>query len=97
MSCYETLLDYGLRSVGIGERLLPRENITLCEQFILIGSGLIWNIYFAVLALILGFFIAIGTRGGKGQPERAFVEIREHTSFLYFADRRSLSSSFWPT
>ncbi len=46
MSCWETVADYGLRSIGIGERLLPREGYTLCQQFTLIGSGMIWNIYF---------------------------------------------------
>lgn len=60
MSCWDTIADYGLRSVGIGERLLPRENFTLCQQVTLIGSGMIWNIYFGVLALALGFFAATG-------------------------------------
>ncbi len=59
MSCWDTLMDYGLRSVGIGERLLPRSDFTLCQQFVLIGSGLIWNIYFGVLALFCGFFLAV--------------------------------------
>ena len=58
MTCWETLQAYGLRSVGIGERLLPREDYTLCQHFTLIGSGLIWNIYFGVLALGFGFFLA---------------------------------------
>ena len=58
MSCWATIQDYGLRAIGIGERLLPREDFTLCQQFTLIGSGLIWNIYFGVLALMAGFFIA---------------------------------------
>ena len=57
MSCWETIADYGLRSIGIGERLLPREGYTLCQQFTLIGSGMIWNIYFGLLALVIGFFI----------------------------------------
>ncbi|MYK31873.1 MAG: amino acid ABC transporter permease, partial [Boseongicola sp. SB0670_bin_30] len=43
MSCWETIQDYGLRAIGIGERLLPREGFDLCQQFTLIGSGLIWN------------------------------------------------------
>ena len=59
MSCLDTIQAYAFRSLGYGERLLPRENFTLCEQFTLIGSGLIWNVYFAVLALVLGFFIAV--------------------------------------
>jgi polar amino acid transport system permease protein len=58
MSCLETIADYGLRSIGIGERLLPRSDFTLCQQVTLIGSGLIWNIYFGVLAMVFGFFVA---------------------------------------
>jgi len=58
MSCTQTLLDYGLRSIGIGERLLPRKDISLCEQVVLIGSGMLWNVYFALLAVVLGFFLA---------------------------------------
>ncbi|WP_096786281.1 ABC transporter permease [Rhodobacter sp. CZR27] len=58
MSCWDTIADYGLRSIGIGERLLPRSDFTLCQQFTLIGSGMIWNIYFGVLALAAGFFLA---------------------------------------
>ncbi|MDP4031766.1 MAG: ABC transporter permease subunit [Pseudorhodobacter sp.] len=58
MSCWETIGDYAFRSIGIGERLLPRSDFTLCQQFTLIGSGLVWNIYFGVLALIAGFFVA---------------------------------------
>ena len=58
MSCAQTVLDYALRSVGIGERLLPRSDFTLCQQVTLIGSGLIWNVYFGVLALAFGFVLA---------------------------------------
>jgi len=58
MSCTQTLLDYGLRSIGIGERLLPKKDISLCEQVVLIGSGMLWNVYFALLAVVLGFFLA---------------------------------------
>jgi polar amino acid transport system permease protein len=58
VTCLETVQAYGLRSIGIGERLLPRSDFTLCDQFVLIGSGLIWNVYFAVVALLLGFFFA---------------------------------------
>ena len=57
-SCLQTISDYGLRSLGFGERLLPRGDFTLCDQFTLIGSGLIWNIYYGVLALLFGFFLA---------------------------------------
>ena len=41
MSCWDILQAYGLRSIGIGERLLPTTDTTLCHQFTLIGSGLI--------------------------------------------------------
>jgi polar amino acid transport system permease protein len=56
--CLQTIQDYGLRSIGIGEKLLPKHRIHLCEQVTLIGSGLIWNLYFGVLALLIGFFTA---------------------------------------
>ena len=65
MSCWETVLDYGLRSIGVGERLLPRSDFTLCQQFTLIGSGMIWNVYFGVLALCTGFFLATAVALGK--------------------------------
>ena len=57
-SCLQTIQDYGLRSIGIGENLLPKTDFTLCQQFTLIGSGLIWNVYFGALALVAGFFLA---------------------------------------
>jgi len=58
MSCLQTIQDYGLRAIGYGERLLPRSDFTLCEQFTLIGSGMLWNIYFGSIAVLLGFFLA---------------------------------------
>jgi polar amino acid transport system permease protein len=58
MTCLETIQAYGLRSLGIGERLLPRSDFTLCQHFTLIGSGMIWNVYFGLLALLFGFFLA---------------------------------------
>lgn len=58
MTCAEAIAGYALRSIGIGEQLLPREGFTICQQVTLIGSGLIWNIYFGLLALVIGFFIA---------------------------------------
>ena len=58
MSCLDTIADYGLRSIGIGAKLLPKADITLCQQFTLIGSGLIWNIYFGLVALVAGFLLA---------------------------------------
>jgi polar amino acid transport system permease protein len=58
MTCWETIQAYGLRSIGIGENLLPKSDFTLCQQFTLIGSGMIWNLYFGILALSCGFFLA---------------------------------------
>ncbi|MFE3838129.1 ABC transporter permease [Pseudogemmobacter sonorensis] len=58
MSCWDTITAYAFRSLGYGERVLPREGYDLCQQFTLIGSGLIWNVYFGVLALAAGFFLA---------------------------------------
>jgi polar amino acid transport system permease protein len=58
MTCGETFEAYALRAIGIGERLLPQADFTLCQQFVLIGSGMVWNLYFAVLALSFGFFLA---------------------------------------
>ena len=58
MSCAQIIAYYVLSAVGIGERLLPRSDFDLCQQFVLIGSGLIWNIYFAFFALLLGFVLA---------------------------------------
>ncbi|MGP3697460.1 ABC transporter permease [Rhodobacter sp. NSM] len=68
MSCMDTIAGYGLRSLGFGERLLPRSDFTLCQQFTLIGSGMIWNIYFGVLALAAGFFLANALAVAKAAP-----------------------------
>ena len=65
MSCLETIQAYGLRSIGIGERLLPKSDFTLCEQVVLIGSGMIWNVYFAAMALAIGFWFAMALAVGK--------------------------------
>lgn len=65
MSCLETIQNYGLRSIGYGERLLPKSDFTLCDQFTLIGSGMIWNIYFGFFALIFGFFAATAVAMAK--------------------------------
>ncbi|MBT8416540.1 MAG: ABC transporter permease subunit [Silicimonas sp.] len=70
MTCGEAISAYALRSIGIGERLLPREDFTICQQITLIGSGMIWNIYFGVLALAIGFFIANAIAVAKASPSR---------------------------
>jgi len=70
MSCWQTIGDYAFRSLGYGERLLPRSDFTLCQQFTLIGSGLLWNIYYGVLALGFGFVLAILLAVGKNSDRR---------------------------
>ncbi|WP_172293988.1 ABC transporter permease [Pseudoruegeria sp. HB172150] len=64
-SCWDTIQAYAFRSLGYGERLLPRDGYTLCEHFTLIGSGLIWNIYYGTLALLFGFCLAISLAMAK--------------------------------
>lgn len=68
MTCGETISAYALRSIGIGERLLPREDFSICQQVTLIGSGMLWNIYFGALALLVGFFIANAVAMAKASP-----------------------------
>ncbi|MFD1159278.1 ABC transporter permease [Roseovarius aestuarii] len=86
MSCWQTIQDYGLRAVGIGERLLPKEDFTLCQQFTLIGSGMIWNIYFGVLALLAGFFFATALALGKGSRN---IWLRKSSEWFIFLFRGS--------
>jgi polar amino acid transport system permease protein len=83
MTCWETLQAYGLRSIGIGEKLLPRTDITLCQQFTLIGSGLIWNLYFGLLALFFGFFFANALAMAKMSPNPLFRKPAEWFIFVF--------------
>ncbi len=83
MSCWQTIQDYGLRSIGIGERLLPREDFTLCQQFTLIGSGMIWNIYFGFFALVFGFFFATALAVGKGSSNKLIRKPSEWFIFIF--------------
>ncbi|MEM0922888.1 MAG: ABC transporter permease subunit [Pseudomonadota bacterium] len=69
MSCSEAFQAYALRAIGIGERLLPRADITFCEQVVLIGSGMLWNLYFAVIAVAAGFCLATFLALGKASPQ----------------------------
>lgn len=82
-SCLQTISDYGLRSLGFGERLLPRGDFTLCDQFTLIGSGLIWNIYFGVFALAFGFFFATALALAKASPNRWLRKPAEWFIFVF--------------
>ena len=70
MSCWDVVADYGLRSLGIGERLLPRDDFTLCQQVVLIGSGMIWNVYFGVLALAGLVTLAVVWNARRGRFNR---------------------------
>ena len=56
--CWQSFSDYGLRSLGYGARALPKTDISFCDQLALIGGGMVWNVYFGVLAVICGFFFA---------------------------------------
>ncbi|MEI4469937.1 ABC transporter permease [Frigidibacter sp. MR17.24] len=86
MSCAETIAQYAFRSIGFGERLLPRADFTLCQQVTLIGSGLIWNVYFGVLALAFGFFLATALAMGKASERRL---IRKPCEWFIFVFRGS--------
>ena len=91
-SCWATIQDYGLRSLGIGERILPKSDITFCEQFVLIGSGLIWNIYFGLIAVFFGFWFAIILAIGKNS--RSGLYRVPSNSFIFFDEKRLLIKSF---
>ena len=92
MSCAQTFADYALRSIGIGARGLPRTDFDLCHQFVLIGSGLIWNLYFGILALAVGFFLATALALAKAsdnpwlrRPAEAFIFVfRGSPLFIQF-------------
>ena len=83
MSCVETIADYAFRSIGFGERLLPRGEYTLCQQFTLIGSGMIWNIYYGVLALLSGFVLATAVAVGKASTNKWLRKPSEWFIFLF--------------
>jgi polar amino acid transport system permease protein len=83
MTCWETLQAYAFRSIGAGENLLPRTDFTLCQQFTLIGSGLIWNIYFGVLALAFGFFLAVGIAVAKSSTHAVIRKPAEWFVFIF--------------
>ena len=83
MSCWETIGQYAFRSLGYGEKLLPKTDFTLCQQFTLIGSGLIWNLYFGVLALIAGFFVANAVALAKSARNPLFRKPAEWFIFIF--------------
>ena len=67
MTCWEAISAYAFRSLGYGTRLLPQSDFTLCQQVTLIGSGMIWNLYFGAVALALGFVLAVGLAVAKSR------------------------------
>ena len=79
MTCWETIGAYAFRSLGYGERMLPKSDFTLCQQFTLIGSGLIWNLYFGALALALGFFLANALALAKSSRHAPLVSSTKRT------------------
>lgn len=83
MTCWETIGAYAFRSLGYGERLLPRTDFTLCQQFTLIGSGLIWNVYFGVVALLFGFVLANVIAFAKASHSPIFRKPAEWFIFLF--------------
>ena len=92
MSCSDTFAGYAFRAIGLGERLLPKSDFTLCEHFVLIGSGLIWNLYFAAFALGFGFFFAVAVAVARASdvtalrwPAKVFIfVIRGSPLFIQF-------------
>ncbi len=83
MSCIETIQNYAFRSLGFGERLLPRSDFTLCEQVTLIGSGMIWNVYFGIFALVSGFLLATALAVGKASNRKLYRKPAEWFIFLF--------------
>lgn len=81
--CIQTISDYALRSIGFGERLLPRKDFNLCQQFVLIGSGMLWNIYFGIFALLAGFVLATTVALGKAASNRWLRKPAEWFIFVF--------------
>jgi len=85
-TCAESFRGLILRSLGrdFGDRLLPRGlEINLCDQIVLIGSGLIWNVYFAVVALFFGFFMATALALARTSPQALLRKPAEWFVFIF--------------
>ena len=83
VSCLASFQDYGLRAIGYGQRILPKSDITLCDQFALIGSGLIWNVFFGVLAVCLGYWFAMALAVGKASERGIYRRFSSGFIFLF--------------
>ncbi len=94
-TCVESFEAYILRALGrdYGANLLPRGlDITLCDQIFLIASGLIWNVYFAGLAMLIGFGLAVAIAVARfsenrliNRPAAAFIFVfRGSPLFIQF-------------
>ena len=81
--CLQDIADFGLRSIGIGELTLSGIELTLCRQMTLIASGLIWNIYFGVFALAIGFWMATALALAKSSRNPALRRPAEWFIFLF--------------
>ena len=86
MTCWQTIEAYAFRAIGLGENRLPSSDFTLCQQVTLIGSGMIWNVYFGVLALAFGFFLAVALALAKASPNRL---LRKPADWFVFVFRGS--------
>ncbi|MBT9383142.1 ABC transporter permease subunit [Pseudooceanicola sp. CBS1P-1] len=82
-TCLDVVQHYGLRSIGLGDRLLPRNDFTLCDQVVLIGSGMIWNLYFGLLALFFGFFSAISVALARNSHRRLLRKPADWFVFIF--------------
>ncbi len=83
MSCWDAVQKYAFQSIGYGERILPKSDITLCDQFTLIGSGLMVNLYFGILAVISGFIFANALAMAKFSGSRWTRKPAEWFIFLF--------------
>ncbi|MEX3016317.1 ABC transporter permease [Gymnodinialimonas hymeniacidonis] len=83
MTCAEALSAYAFRALGFGERALPQGEITICEQVVLIGSGMLWNVYLGTLALLFGFFFAVTLAVAKASKSPLTRKPAEWFIFLF--------------
>jgi ABC-type amino acid transport system permease subunit len=62
---------------------VPRTDFTLCQQFTLIGSGMIWNVYFGLLALVFGVFLPMPSRWPRPRATRWLRKPAEWFVFIF--------------